>query len=90
MTRAIRWDLIEQNYDQMIKFATAIRVGTASADAILRRFTRNATHPVYQAMLEVGRAQRTIFVAGTSATVISSARSRRASTSWRPGTASTR
>ena len=62
MTRAIRWDLIEQNYDQMIKFATAIRVGTASAEAILRRFTRNATHPVYQAMPEVGRAQRTIFV----------------------------
>ncbi len=28
MTRAIRWDLIEQNDDQMIKFATAIRVGT--------------------------------------------------------------
>jgi len=62
MTRAIRWDLIEQNYDQMIKFATAIRVGTASAEAILRRFTRNATHPVYQAMLDLGRAQRTIFV----------------------------
>lgn len=62
MTRTIRWDLIEQNYDQMIKFATAIRVGTASAEAILRRFTRNATHPVYQAMLELGRAQRTIFV----------------------------
>jgi TnpA family transposase len=62
MTRAIRWDLIEQNYDQMIKFATAIRVGTASAEAILRRFTRNATHPVYQAMLELGRAQRSIFV----------------------------
>jgi TnpA family transposase len=62
MTRAIRWDLIEQNYDQMIKFATAIRVGTASAEAILRRFTRNATHPVYRAMLELGRAQRTIFV----------------------------
>ena len=62
MTRAIRWDLIEQNYDQMIKFATAIRVGTASAEAILRRFGRNATHPVYQAMLELGRAQRTIFV----------------------------
>jgi len=62
MARAIRWNLIEQNYDQMIKFATAIRVGTASAEAILRRFTRNATHPVYQAMLELGRAQRTIFV----------------------------
>ena len=47
----------------MIKYATAIRAGTASTEAILRRFTRNATHPTYQAMLEVGRAQKTIFVA---------------------------
>jgi len=63
MTRPIRWELIEQNYDQMIKYATAIRVGTASTEAILRRFTRNASHPVYQAMLELGRAQKTIFIA---------------------------
>ena len=63
LTRPIRWDLVEQNYDQMIKFATAIRQGTASTEAILRRFTRSASHPTYQAMLEVGRAQRTIFVA---------------------------
>ncbi len=47
----------------MIKYATAIRTGTASTEAILRRFTRSASHPTYQAMLEVGRAQRTIFVA---------------------------
>jgi hypothetical protein len=63
LTRPIRWDLIEQNYDQMIKYATAIRQGTASTEAILRRFTRSASHPTYQAMLEVGRAQRTIFAA---------------------------
>lgn len=63
LTRPIRWDLVEQNYDQMIKYATAIRQGTASTEAILRRFTRSASHPTYQAMLEVGRAQRTIFVA---------------------------
>ena len=35
---------------------------TASTEAILRRFTRAATHPTYQALLEVGRAQRTIFL----------------------------
>ncbi|BAS11185.1 transposase for transposon Tn1546 [Arthrobacter sp. Hiyo4] len=63
LTRPIRWDLVEQNYDQMIKYATAIKHGTASTEAILRRFTRSASHPTYQAMLEVGRAQRTIFVA---------------------------
>ena len=63
MTRPIRWEIIEQNYDQLVKYATAIRVGTASTEAILRRFTRNASHPVYQAMLELGRAQKTIFIA---------------------------
>ncbi|MEJ3746341.1 Tn3 family transposase [Actinomycetes bacterium KLBMP 9797] len=62
-TRPIRWDLIEQNYDQMIKYATAIKQGTAATEAILRRFTDSASHPTYQAMLEVGRAQKTIFVA---------------------------
>lgn len=63
LTRPIRWDLIERNYDMLVKYATAIRVGTASTEAILRRFTRNASHPVYQAMLELGRAQKTIFIA---------------------------
>jgi TnpA family transposase len=63
MTRPIRWDVIAENYDQAIKYATAIRLRTASTEAILRRFTRTASHPTYQAMLEIGRAQRTIFVA---------------------------
>ena len=55
--------MIDEQYDSMIKYATAIRVGTASTEAILRRFTRTAGHPTYQAMLELGRAQKTIFVA---------------------------
>ena len=64
MNRAIRWDVIAEQYDQMIRYATAIRTGTASTEAILRRFTKaNAIHPTYQAMIEVGRAQKTIFVA---------------------------
>jgi TnpA family transposase len=63
LTRPIRWDLIASNYDQVIRYAAAIREGTASTEAVLSRFTRSATHPAYQAMLEIGRAQRTIFVA---------------------------
>jgi TnpA family transposase/integrase len=64
LTRPIRWDLIAAQYDQMIKYATAIRTGTASTEAILRRFTKaNSIHPAYQAMAETGRAQRTIFLA---------------------------
>jgi len=63
LTRPIRFDLIAEQYDQMIKYATAIRAGTASTEAILRRFTRNASHPTYAAMLEVGRPQKTILCA---------------------------
>lgn len=63
LTRPIRWDLIAQQYDPMIKYATAIRQRTASTEAILRRFTKDVTHPAYAAMLELGRAQRTIFLA---------------------------
>jgi hypothetical protein len=45
LTRPVRWDLIEQQYDPMVKYATAIRLGTASTEAILRRFTGDVTHP---------------------------------------------
>ena len=63
LTRAINWDLIRQQYDQIIKYATALRVGTADAETILRRFTRsNLQHPTYQALLELGRAIKTIFL----------------------------
>jgi TnpA family transposase len=63
LTRPIRWDVIANNYDLMMKYATAIRLRTASTEALLRRFTSETTHPAYAAMLEVGRAQRTIFLA---------------------------
>jgi len=54
----------------MLKYATAIRVGTASTEAILRRFMKaNATHPTYQAMIELGRAQKTTFLARIQGTL---------------------
>jgi TnpA family transposase len=34
LTRPIRWDLIRQQYDQIIKYATALKQGTAEAEAI--------------------------------------------------------
>lgn len=63
LTRPINWDLIRQQYDQMVKYATALRLGTAETEAILRRFTRNnLQHPTYQALAELGKAVKTIFL----------------------------
>ncbi len=63
LTRPIDWALIEQQYDQIIRYATALRLGTAAAADILRRFTRgNVQHPTYKALVELGKALRTSFV----------------------------
>ncbi len=46
LTRAINWELIIQQYDEMIKYTTALKQGTAEPEAILRRFTKNnVQHP---------------------------------------------
>jgi TnpA family transposase len=63
LTRPINWELIRQQYDEMVKYATALRLGTAEAEAILRRFTRSGPqHPTYQALAEYGKVRKTIFV----------------------------
>jgi len=63
LRRPINWNLVVPEYDNMIKYSTALRLGTADTDAILRRFTRhNVQHPTYTALLELGKARRTIFL----------------------------
>ncbi len=63
MTRPINWELISQQYDEMIKYATALKQGTANPEAILRRFTRNnIQHPTYRALSELGKAIKTTFL----------------------------
>jgi TnpA family transposase len=47
----------------MVKHVTALRLHTADAEAILRRFTRNnVKHPTYLAFAELGKAVKTIFL----------------------------
>ena len=44
--RSIRWELIEQQYDEMVKSTVAVKRGTATSEAILKRYNSyNVTHP---------------------------------------------
>jgi TnpA family transposase len=64
LTQPINWDLIRHHYDDMIKYTTALRLGTAEPESILRRFTRNhVQHPTYRALVELGKAIKTTFLA---------------------------
>ena len=61
--KPINWEVIRRQYDMMIKYTTALKTGTADADALLQRFTRsNLQHPTYQGLCELGRAIKTIFL----------------------------
>ena len=63
LTRSIKWDLIQEQYQQIIRYTAALRLGTADAESILKRFNRhNRQHPTYKALAELGKAIKTIFL----------------------------
>jgi len=62
-TNPIDWELIRKHYDEIVKYTTALKLGTADAEAILSRFTKNGVrHPAYKALLELGKVRKTIFL----------------------------
>ena len=47
----------------MVKYATALRLGLAETEAILKRFTRgNLKHLTYQVLVELAKAIKTTFL----------------------------
>jgi hypothetical protein len=38
LTRPIDWELIRQQYDHMVKYVTAVRLGTAETESIPRHY----------------------------------------------------
>ena len=63
MGRPINWQLIIDNYDEIIRYLAALKTGTAEVEVILKRLiVENTQSPVYKALLELGRAVRSIFI----------------------------
>jgi len=63
LSRPIDWELIRKHYDEIVKYTTVLKLGTADVEAILSRFTKNGIkHPAYQAVLELGKVRKTIFL----------------------------
>jgi TnpA family transposase len=63
LSGVIDWEEIEQQYDEMVKYTSAMHSGLADPEAILRRFARGEVmHPTYKALAELGRAVKSIFL----------------------------
>lgn len=59
----IHWGKIRNSYEEVIKHTAALKTKTVEASVLLKRLSAdNAQHPVYQALLEIGKAVRTIFL----------------------------
>lgn len=59
----IDWQLMEEQYDEMVRHVVAVAEGTGPTDSILRRFNHNnRTNPVYRAFIELGKALKTMFL----------------------------
>jgi TnpA family transposase len=59
----INWTLIEEHYDEAVKHIVALKIGTMEPDVFVKRFSKdNYQHPVYKAIIEIGKASKTIFM----------------------------
>ena len=59
----INWKLIEENYDEVLKYIVALKLGIIEPSVLVKRFSKeNYTHPLYKAFIEIGKANRTIFL----------------------------
>jgi TnpA family transposase len=59
----INWKLIEDYYDEVVKHMVALKTGMVEPDVFIKRFSNdNYQHPVYRALVEIGKATKTIFL----------------------------
>lgn len=59
----INWKLIEENYNEVVKHLVALKLGIVEPDVLVKRFSNNNyEHPVYRTLLEIGKANKSIFL----------------------------
>jgi len=60
---SINWQLMEDNYDEIVKHMVALKLGIVTPAVLIKRFSNNNyNHPVYKALVELGKANKTIFL----------------------------
>lgn len=63
LKESINWKVIQDNYDEAVKHIVAIKIGTMEPDVFVKRFSKdNYQHPVYKAIIEIGKVAKTIFL----------------------------
>ena len=63
VTSSINWQSIEEQYEEMVKHVVALKIGTSTAETVIRKFARtNYQHPTFKAFIELGKAVKTIFL----------------------------
>jgi len=63
LNSSINWDLIKENYNEVVKHTASLKTGMVEPDVLIKRFSRdNYNHPVYKALTEIGNAVKTIFL----------------------------
>ncbi|MGB4191213.1 MAG: Tn3 family transposase [Rickettsiales bacterium] len=61
--KPIDWQLITQNYEEIVRYLVALKIGTAEVEVILKRLiVENSHNTVYKALLELGKAVRSTFM----------------------------
>lgn len=62
-SEAIKWSVIKDNYREMVRHAVALKMRMVEPDVMMKRLSaNNKENPVYKALLELGKASRTLFL----------------------------
>ena len=60
---SINWTLIENGYNEAVKYTAALKTGNVEPDVIIKHLSKdNYDHPVYKTLTEIGHAVKTIFL----------------------------